>query len=57
MEKNEKDYKTGLSALIKNSTMQKIEDYAYQLRIKKSDVARRILEYFIEHNDVEDIQA
>ncbi len=57
MQSEEKEFKTGLSALIKSSTMQKIDEISYQLRISKADVARRILEYFFEHNDIEDLQA
>lgn len=50
------DFKTGYSTSIKISTMQKLVEYAYKLKIPKAEVGRRILEYFIEHNDVEDLQ-
>ena len=46
----EKEYKTGYSTSL-------IVEYAYRLQIPKADVGRRIIEYFIEHNDVEDLQA
>lgn len=52
----EKDFKTGYSTNIKISTMQKLVEYAGKLKMPKAEVGRRILEYFIEHNDVEDLQ-
>ena len=51
-----KDYKTGYSTTIKISTKQKIVEYSSELRISQADVVRKIIEYFIEHNDVEDLQ-
>lgn len=51
----EKEFKTGYSTSLKISTHQKLVEYAYKLRISKSDIGRRIIEYFIEHNDVEDL--
>jgi len=53
--KKQDEFKTGFSMSLKISTMQKLVEYAYKLRISKSDIARRIIEYFIEHNDVEDL--
>ncbi len=50
------DFKTGYSTSIKISTMQQIVKSAYKLKIPKAEVGRRILEYFFEHNDVEDLQ-
>lgn len=52
----EKDYKTGYSTTIKISTKQKIVEYSSELKISQADVGRKIIEYFIEHNDVEDLQ-
>jgi len=52
----EKEYKTGYSTSLKITTIQKIVEYAYRLQIPKADVGRRIIEYFIEHNDVEDLK-
>ena len=52
----EKEFKTGFSMSIKISTAQKLVEYAYKLRIPKAEVGRRILEFFIEHNDVEDLK-
>ncbi len=49
------DFKTGYSTSIKIATMQKLVEYAYKLKAPKAEVGRRILEYFIEHNDVEDL--
>lgn len=54
---NEDEFKTGFSTSIKISTMKRIVEFAQDLDIPKADVGRRILEYFIEHNDVEDLQA
>lgn len=50
------DFKTGFSTSIKISTMQKLVEYAYKMKIPKAEVGRKIIEYFIEHNDVEDLQ-
>lgn len=55
MTSNSKEFKTGYSTSIKISTMQKIVEFSQELKIPKADVGRRILEYFIEHNDVEDL--
>ena len=57
MSTDEKEFKTGYSTSIKISTMQKLVEYAYKLQIPKADVGRRIIEFFIEHNDVEDLKA
>lgn len=54
---DEKEFKTGYSTTLKIVTMRTLDEYASKLNIKRSDVGRRIIEYFIEHNDVEDIQA
>ena len=51
----EQDFKTNFSTSIKIPTMQKLVEYAYKLKMPKAEVGRRILEYFIEHNDVEDL--
>lgn len=50
------DFKTGYSTSIKISTMQKLVEFSQELKIPKAEVGRRILEYFFEHNDVEDLQ-
>lgn len=57
MTNDEKEFKTGYSTSVKISTMQKLVEYAYKLQIPKADVGRRIIEFFIEHNDVEDLRA
>ena len=57
MEKDFEEFKTHFSSSIKISTIRKLDEYALKLKTKRSDVGRRILEYFIEHNDVEDLQA
>ena len=54
---NETEFKTGYSTSIKISSMQKLVEFAYKLRIPKADIGRRIIEYFLEHNDIEDLQA
>ena len=51
-----KDYKTGYSTTIKIKIKKKIVEYSSELRISQADVGRKIIEYFIEHNDVEDLQ-
>ena len=56
MASNDQEFKTGFSMSIKISTAQKLVEYAYKLRIPKAEVGRRILEFFIEHNDVEDLK-
>lgn len=56
MSNDEKEFKTGYSTSIKISTMQKLVEYAYKLQTPKADVGRRIIEFFIEHNDVEDLR-
>lgn len=52
---DEKEFKTGYSTTLRIATMQTLDEYASKLNIKRSDVGRRIIEYFIEHNDVEDL--
>ncbi len=49
------EFKTGYSAVIKISTMNKIKEFSEKLHISKGDVGRKIFEYFFEHNDIEDI--
>ncbi len=56
MQAKEKEFKTGYSTSLKISTMRAIDEYSYKLRISKGEVGRKIIEYFIEHNDVEDLQ-
>ena len=50
------EYKTGFSTSLKISTVQKIVEFAYKLKTPKAEVGRKIIEYFIEHNDVEDLK-
>jgi hypothetical protein len=57
MQSNVKEFKTGYSTTLTISSMQKIVEYAYKLKMPKAEVGRKIIEYFIEHNDVEDLQA
>lgn len=54
---NQEEFKTGYSTSIKISTMKKLAEYAYILKTPKAEVGRRILEYFITHNKIEDLQA
>jgi hypothetical protein len=53
----EKEYKTGFCSMLRISTIQKLDEYGSKIGTSRSDVGRRIIEYFIEHNDVEDLQA
>ena len=53
---SDKEFKTGFSTSLKISTFQKLDEYAKDLRMPRADIGRRIIEYFIEHNDVEDLQ-
>lgn len=52
----EENFKTGFSLSIKISTAQQIVESAYKLKIPKAEVGRKILEYFFEHNDIEDLK-
>lgn len=52
----EKEFKTYFSTSVKISTIQTLDKYALKLGLKRSDVGRRIVEYFIKHNDVEDLK-
>jgi molybdopterin synthase catalytic subunit len=56
MQSNVKEFKTGYSTTLTISSMQKIVEYAYKLKMPKAEVGRKIIEYFIEHNDVEDLK-
>lgn len=51
----EQEFKTGFSMSLSISMQQKLVEYAYKLRTSKSEAARRILEYFIAHNNIKDI--
>jgi len=53
----EKEYKTSFSSMLKIATIQTLDEYGLKLGTSRSDVGRKIIEYFIEHNDVEDLQA
>lgn len=53
---DEKEYKTGYSTTLRIATIQTLDEYASKLNTKRSDIGRKIIEYFIEHNDVEDLQ-
>ena len=53
----EKEFKTGYSTTLRIATIQTLDEYALKLGTKRSDIGRKIIEYFIEHNDIEDIQA
>ena len=52
----EKEFKTAFSTTLKISTIKVLDQYATKLRISRADVGRRIIETFVEHNDVEDLQ-
>lgn len=56
MTSDEQEFKTGYSTSIKISTMKNINEAKDKLKIPKSEVGRRILEYFFEHNDIKDLQ-
>ena len=56
MEIQSREYKTGLSTSVNISTICKLDDFSRVLNLKRADVARRIIEFFIEHNDVEDLK-
>lgn len=53
---DEKEYKTGYSTTLRIATIQTLDEYASKLNTKRSDIGRKIIEYFIEHNDVEDLK-
>lgn len=57
MSKKGKEFKTIFSMSINIPTLESIEYMSKQLDISKSEVCRKIFEYFIEHNDIEDLQA
>ena len=52
----EKEYKTSFSSMLKIATIQTLDEYGLTLGTSRSDVGRRIIEFFIEHNDVEDLK-
>lgn len=52
-----KEFKTGFSTSLRIATVCKLDEFATILNAKRADVARRIIEYFIENNDIEDLQA
>lgn len=51
-----KEFKTGYSTTLRIVTIQTLDEYASKLDISRADIGRKIIEYFIEHNDVEDLQ-
>ena len=51
-----KEFKTGYSTTLRIVTVQTLDEYASKLDISRADIGRKIIEYFIEHNDVEDLQ-
>lgn len=51
----EKELKTGYSTSLKISTYLKLSEYAHKMGISRADLGRKIIEFFIEHNDVEDL--
>lgn len=51
------DFKTGFSMTIKSSTKKRIIEAANELHSSQADIGRLILEYFFEHNDIEDLKA
>lgn len=53
----DKEYKTGYSTTVSIPIMNKIEETQKKLNISKSEVGRKIFEFFYEHNDIEDLQA
>ncbi len=52
----EKEFKTGFSTSLRITTMQQLDEFSKILNLKRADVGRKIIEYFIEHNDVEDLK-
>lgn len=52
---DEKEFKTGFSTSLKISTICKLDEFSKSLNLRRADVGRKIIEYFIEHNDVEDL--
>jgi len=52
----EKEYKTSFSSMLKIATIQTLDEYGLKLGTSRSDVGRKIIEFFIEHNDVEDLK-
>lgn len=55
VEMQNREYKTGLSTTVTISTICKLDEISRILNLKRADVARRIIEYFIEHNEAEDL--
>lgn len=53
---SEKEFKTGYSTTLRIVIIQTLDEYASKLDISRADIGRKIIEYFIEHNDVEDLQ-
>lgn len=53
---DEKKYKTGYSTTLRIATIRTLDEFALKLDTKRSDVGRKIIEFFIEHNDVEDLK-
>ena len=54
---SEKEYKTGYSTTLRIVTIQTLDEYASTLNISRADIGRKIIEFFIEHNDLEDLRA
>lgn len=52
----EKEFKTGYSTTLNISTMNQLDEYSKKLGIERADVERKIIEYFIIHNNVEDLK-
>lgn len=56
MAKSLEDFKTGICSTVSLITVQKLDDYGDKLNASRADIIRKILEFFIEHNDVEDLK-
>ena len=57
MQSEEKEFKTSFCSMFKISTIQKLDEWGAVLKTSRSDVGRKIIEFFIEHNDLEDLRA
>lgn len=52
----EKEFKTGFNTTLRIATIQTMDEYASKLNSTRANIGRKIIEYFIEHNDVEDLK-
>lgn len=56
MENFDDEFKTGCSTTIPISAARKINEFTGLLQIKKTDVVRRIILYFLKHHNAQDLK-